>query len=232
MFALSALGCGERQSAATRAATRPDTSAVSGNASAAPAPSGARLGSCPLQSADVRIGPDTIGGLSTRLTIGELRAVCPTARLDTVGVGGTTAAALRWDAMGATIWAIQSHTDPYGDSLHAGERADLWAAAGDSVRFPDGVPIPRRIGALRKLDSAAVVIVDHGDDGTGSFVVRCRYPWLAIVIDNVWPGFSESGIAPFALASTADTTRVWRIEVIPGRRDATDAGACQSAPAT
>jgi hypothetical protein len=149
-----------------------------------------------------------------------------------VGVGGTTAAALRFDAPGVTLWAIQSEHDPYGDSLHAAEPPDLWAAAGDSLRFPDGAPVPMRVGALRALDSAGVVVVDHGDDGTGSYVVRCRFPDFAIVVDNVWPPFAETGVVPFARASVSDPARVWRVELDPGRPGAAGAPACRRAPAT
>jgi hypothetical protein len=182
---------------------------------------------CFFRPRDVRLGTDTIAGLPTGLTIGELRSRCATARLDTVGVGGTTA--LRWDAPGATVWAIQSAHDAYDDSLHAAERADLWAAVGDSVRFPDGVPIPQRVGTLRALDSLGVVVVDHGDDGTGSYIVRCRYPALAIVIGNTWPSHPRGGTASLVGVSTADTTRVWRAEVMPERRATEVEQACRRA---
>jgi hypothetical protein len=81
------------------------------------------------------------------------------------------------------------------------------------------VPIPQRVGALRALDACGVVVVDHGDDGAGSYIVRCRYPEIAIVIGNTWPSQPQAGTVSFAGISAADTTGVWRAEVMPGRRD-------------
>lgn len=170
---------------------------------------------CPALRGDIRLTPDTIGGLATRQLIGALWHLCPSARSDTAGVGGTSPSALRIDAPGATLWAIQTAHDAYGDSLHQAEPATLWAAEGDSLRFPDGALIPRRVGALRALDSAGVIVVDHGDDGTGSYIVRCKYPELAMVIDNVWPPFADSGVVPLNRASASDTTTVWRVEMGP-----------------
>jgi hypothetical protein len=171
---------------------------------------------CPPAQGDIRLTSDTIGGLATRYTIGVLWQLCPAARADTVTVGGASLAALRIDAPGATLWAIQTAHDAYDDSLHRAEPATLWAAKGDSLRFPDGGLIPRRAGALRALDSAGVIVVDHGDDGSGSYIVRCRYLSLAMIISNDWPLFADSGVVPLARASTIDTASVWRIEV--GRR--------------
>ena len=186
---------------------------------------------CPLRLTDVRLGVDSIGGLPTRRSVEVLQTLCPDARLDTVGVGGMTSPALRFNAPGVTLWAIQTQYDAYGDSLHADEPADLWAASGDSLRFPDGVPVPRTIGLLRALDSAAVIVVDRGDDGTGSYVVRCRYPHFALVVSNMWPGFADSGIVPFVRASPSDTAGVWRVEIDPARTPVAVEQACKFAPA-
>jgi hypothetical protein len=133
--------------------------------------------------------------------------------MDTVGVGGMSAPALRFDAPGVTVWAIQTAYDAYGDSLHPSERPDLWAATGDSLRFHDGTLIPMKVGALRALDSIGVIVIDHGDDGTGSYIVRCKFPALAIIINNVWPSFARIGAVPFSRASAADPTKVWRVEI-------------------
>jgi hypothetical protein len=153
--------------------------------------------------------------------------------VDTVGVGGTASPALRFDEPGVTLWAIQSEYDAFGDSLHRAEPADLWAATGDSLRFPDGTLIPIRVGGIRALDRAGVIVVDHGEDGTGSYIVLCRFPHLAIVVDNVWSPFARSGIVPLSRAAVSDTTRVWRVEVDP--RQASDAAipqACAGARAS
>ncbi|HEY7769363.1 hypothetical protein [Longimicrobium sp.] len=188
-------------------------------------------GGCPVSSG-ARLAAATLAGLPARAPVGALWQLCPTARVDTVGVGGTTSPALRFDEPGVTLWAIQSEYEAYGDSLHRAEPADLWAAAGDSLRFPDGTLIPMRVGAIRALDRG-VIVVDHGDDGTGSYIVLCRFPHLAIVVSNVWPPFARSGIVPLSRAAASDTTRVWRIEVDP--RQASDAAirqACAGVPAS
>lgn len=175
--------------------------------------------SCPVRPNERRLGADTVLGLVSTRTLAALAQECPAAREDTVGVGGTTAAALRFDAPGLTVWAIQSKHDPYGDSLHRAEAPDLWALQGDSLRFPDGELIPNRVGALRALDSIGVVMIDHGDDGTGSHLIRCRYPALAFIIDNRWLADVRVHTIPLARVSVADTTKIWRIEIQPGQLD-------------
>ena len=74
--------------------------------------------------------------------------------------------------------------------------------------------------------SAAVVVVDHGDDGTGSYIVRCRYPFLRAIVSNVWPTFADSGIVSFTKASSRDTTRIWRLEQDRDPADKQVAAAC------
>ena len=147
--------------------------------------------------------------------------------MDSVGVGGTMAAALRFDAPGVTLWAVQADHDAFGDSLRGNESADLWAATGDSLRFADGRLIPMRAGSLRVLDSVAIVEIDHGDDGTGTQIIRCRFPRVSILIDNMWPSFADSGVVPFTLVSPRDTTGVWRVEVSPAQPDSFEVRQCR-----
>jgi len=206
------LGCRDRPSAQS------DTKTVS-------------VQGCAVARGDVRLTADSLGGLSTRSSIGALRELCPNARMDTVGVGGTSAPALRIDAPGVTVWAIQTAYDAYGDTLHAAEPADLWAASGDSLRFPDGTLIPC-VGALRILDSVGVIVVDHGDDSGGSYIIRCKFPDLQIIIDNDWPPFAQTGIVRLAQVSPSDTTQAWRVEISSRQRDAAVEKACPRAPAT
>jgi len=193
---------------------------------AAGATSASRSG-CPARFADARIDADSIAGLSTHATIGELRAQCPGTHMDSVGVGGTSAAALRFDAPGVTLWAIQADHDAYGDSLHGNEPADLWAATGDSLRFADGRLIPMRVGSLRMLDSVGIVTIDHGDDGDGTQIIRCSFPRVSLVIDNMWPSFADSGVVSLTRVSPHDTTRIWRVEVLPARSDSSVVQQCR-----
>jgi len=167
---------------------------------------------CPFTPGNLRIDSATVAGLPTQMALGALRRQCPAARVDTVGVGGTSSVALSFSAPGGVVSAVQTEYDAYGDSLHLLEPADLWIARGDSVRFPDGHLMPTTVGRLRALDSTAVVIVDHGDDGSGSYIVVCRYPHLAFILSNVWPTFTDTGAVPIARVDRRDTTRVWRIE--------------------
>jgi hypothetical protein len=183
---------------------------------------------CPVARGDLRLSSATAGGLPLTLTIAELRDLCRSARVDTVSIGGTTAVGLTVTAPGAAISAVQTKYDAYGDSLHAKERADLWVALGDSLRFPDGALVPQTVGGFRKLDSVAVVVVDHGDDGTGSYIVRCRYPFLRAIVDNVWPSFADSGIVSFKRASASDTVRIWRLEQDVGPPSQEVAAACSA----
>jgi len=139
--------------------------------------------------------------------------------------------ALSFTAPGALISAVQTKYEAYGDSIHSHEPADLWVAHGDSLRFPDGRLIPATVGALRALDSTSVIVIDRGDDGTGSYVVPCRYPYLALIVSNVWPTFADTGAVSFARADVRDTTRFWRVELMPSV-DPRAAAACARAPGT
>ena len=185
---------------------------------------------CPALG-DLRLSADTIGRLATHQTVGALRGLCPAARSDDAGVGGEISPALRFTVPGGSLWAIQTAYG-YRDSLRSAEPADLWAATGDSLRFPDGTLIPMRVGALRALDSVAVIVVQYGDDSGGSYIVRCKYPSLEIVIGNDWPSFADSGVVPLSRASARDTTSVWRVLIELGRVDAVVTRACAQAQAT
>ncbi|MFN8575119.1 MAG: hypothetical protein U0132_23905 [Gemmatimonadaceae bacterium] len=188
------------------------------------------VGGCSFMPRNVRLDFDTFAGIPTSTPLGHLRRECPMARLDTVGVGGTQPVALSLVAPGAVVSGVQTRYDAHGDSIHSEEPADLWVARGDSLRFPDGALIPTTVGALRMLDSVAVVIVDHGDDGPGSYVARCRYPHLALIVSNDWPTFADTGAVPFARSDTRDSTHFWRVELTPSIDSRIEA-ACPHSPA-
>jgi hypothetical protein len=187
---------------------------------------------CPVASHDARLDSTLFAGLSITRNLAEVRGLCPQARVDTVGVGGTQPIALTVAAPGVVISAVQTKYEAYGDTLHTSEQADLWVAQGDSLRFPDGALIPRSVGAWRSIDSLGVIVVDHGDDGTGSFLIRCKYPRLRAIVNNVWPPFAQSGVLSLRQVSTEDSTSIWRIELDASvlRRDIV--AACARAAAT
>src|SRR5206468_10064666 len=106
------LACREQRTQAERSRM-----GLTAGASAAP------RAACPAHFSDARIDTDSIAGLSTHATIAALRAQCPSARIDTTTLGGTTVAALRFDAPGVTIWAMQTAYDAYTESLHGNQPA-------------------------------------------------------------------------------------------------------------
>ena len=187
---------------------------------------------CPVNASHLLVDSMTVAGLDARSTIADLRRLCPSGRLDTVAVGGTQPVALSMTVAGNTVSAVQTKYEAYGDSLHLSEPADLWIVRGDSVRFADGTRIPMRVGQLRALDSTSVVVVDHGDDGPGSYIVRCKYPYVRVVIDNVWPSFADRGVTSIVQAKSDDSTRAWRIEIDRSSIDSGVLKACSAAPAT
>jgi hypothetical protein len=186
---------------------------------------------CPFTPNNIRVDTGHVAGIPITASLGDLPQACPGARLDTVNVGGTQPVALSFGAPGALVSAVQMKYEAYGDSIHSSEPADLWIAQGDSLRFPDGGLMPTTVGALRTLNSSAVIVIDHGDDDTGSYVVPCRYPYLAFIVSNVWPTFADTGAVPFARADVRDTTRFWRVELMPSMNSRV-AAVCARAPAT
>lgn len=232
---LAACGCGSdtaahRQSAADRPTENGDATRRASGAAAAASQSpstGAAQPLCTPPTNGLRLASDTVAGLPAHATIAELRARCPGARLDSVTMGGSDAAALRVEFPGATVWAIQHD---YEDNLRAELPASDWAAEGDSLRFPSGALVPRTLGALRQLDSVGVIIVDDGDDTDGSYAVLCRFPEVSVVFGGALhlhagrdslPLSRYTALVPLWRASAADTLSYWRVDVgAPGDRSA------------
>lgn len=167
---------------------------------------------CPLVSGQPRVTAESIAGLPLRLTPAALRRMCPASRVDTVGVGGTSVMALTVTLPGAKISALQTRHE---DSLRSNEPFDQWVILGDSLRFADGTLIPDRVGPVREMDSVGVVVIDRGDDGPGSYIVRCRYPYVAMVVNNNWPDFADDGTVSLSRVATTDPTPLWRVEAFP-----------------
>jgi hypothetical protein len=174
---------------------------------------------CGRPANGIRLTPDSIGGLPVHATIGELRALCPTARRDDAGLGGTSVPALVIEFPGATIWAMQSKYDAPADSLNDSESPDFWAAQGDSLRFASGELIPRTAGGFRSFDSLGVVGIDRGDDTDGTMLVICRFPQFAAAFGNMFPEGKDTGVVSLSRISAHDTSTFWRMDFVPGRND-------------
>jgi len=183
---------------------------------------------CGLTTGDIRVGPDSIAGLPTRVTFAELQRRCPTARIETIGVGGEVDPALRIEVAGATAWAIQDTLD----TLDPTRTPEFWAVEGAGLHYPDGVPLPLVAGELRRSDSTAIVVVDHGDDTSGSLIVRCKFPSITVAMGNMWPTLHDTGVVSLAAIAASDTTRAWRVEIDTRRTSTLIRSACSRTPAT
>lgn len=167
-------------------------------------------GVCPTPAGGLRLGVDTVAGMAADLSIAALRKLCASARVDTLEYPGFDTQALRFDFRGGTIWAVQNI--PNTDTLVVSRPAQRWAAVGDSLRFPDGRLIPRRLGQIRAADSVGFMSVDYGDDNSGADVTLCRFPALTVYFDTL-PAPADTTTRPFAGISVADTSRYRRVEV-------------------
>lgn len=167
-------------------------------------------GMCPTPAGGLRLGVDTVAGMRADLSIAALRKLCASARVDTLDEPGFATQALRFDFRGGTIWAVQNIPDT--DTLVASQPVQSWEAVGDSLRFPDGRLIPRRLGQIRAADSVGFMSIDFGDDSYGAAVRLCRVPSLAFFFDTL-PAPADTTLRPFAGISVADTSSYRRVLV-------------------
>jgi len=166
-------------------------------------------GVCPTPAGGLRIGLDTVAGMPANLTIASLRELCSSARVDTLYYAGFSTQALRFDFRGGTIWAVQNIPDT--DTLIASQSISSWEAVGDSLRFPDGRLIPRRLGQLRAADSVGYMFINSGDDTEGADVSLCSAPGLGFTFDTL-PAPADTSIRPFAGISVTDTLNYKRVD--------------------
>lgn len=174
-------------------------SAHAPTASASP-PAGAL---CVAPAGGLRFTLDSVAGIPAGLPIAELRRYCASARVDSVVSAGFAQPALRFDFPGGTVWAVQNEADI--DTLVPARPAEYWAGVGDSLRFPDGRLIPRRLGALRAIDSAGVMFIESGDNTEGADVSLCNAPGLTFFFDTL-PAPADTTVRPLSQLGTTDTT--------------------------
>ena len=165
---------------------------------------------CSTPPGGLRLGTDTVAGMPAGLPIAELRKLCATARVDTLDDPGGPSPALRFDFRGGIIWAVQNIPDT--DTLVASQPVQRWAAIGDSLRFPDGRLIPRRLGQIRAVDSVGFMSIDYGDDNSGADVTLCRVPALTFYFDTL-PAPADTTDRPFAGIRATDTSSYRRVEL-------------------
>ena len=197
--------------AAFSVACKPEHARVTDSASAttnsdrrpATAIAGQGTGVCPTPAGGLRLGVDSVAGMPANLSIAALRKLCASARVDTLDEPGFSTQALRFDFRGGTIWAVQNIPDT--DTLVVSKPAQSWEAVGDSLRFPDGRLIPRRLGQIRAADSVGFMSIDYGDDNSGAGVTLCRVPDLVFLLDTL-PAPADTTTRPFAGIGVADTT--------------------------
>jgi hypothetical protein len=168
----------------------------------------------------------SFGGLPAKASFAELVRSCSASTLDVYGIGGYQAAARVFHFAGAQLTAVQAHEG----SLHYSEAPDLWAAEGDSVRLADGLLMPRTAGELRKRYPLGVVTSDKGDDSDGVRITACRFPGLVFILSYDAPTPAPVGKWPLSAKAVADTTRIFSVEVFPGRVEPDSS--CAARPAT
>lgn len=160
-------------------------------------------GVCPSPAGGLRIGLDSVAGMPVRLPVAALRKLCASTQVDSVFHAGFASPALRFDFRGGTIWAIQNIPDT--DTLVVGKPVQSWEAVGDSIRFPDGKLIPRRLGQIRAADSVGYMSIEYGDNTEGADVTLCRVPALTFFFDTL-PAPADTSVRPFSGISVADTS--------------------------
>ena len=225
-----ALDACSRERAQARADSSPgaasSTLAVADSLSQSVAPIVAPTDVCARPAEGIVVSLTSLGGLSAKASLGELVRSCSASTLDVYGIGGYQAAARVFHFAGAQLTAVQAHEG----SLHYSEAPDLWAAEGDSVRLADGLLMPRTAGELRKRYPLGVVTSDKGDDSDGVRITACRFPGLVFILSYDAPTPAPVGKWPLSAKAVADTTRIFSVEVFPGRVEPDSS--CAARPAT
>jgi hypothetical protein len=136
---------------------------------------------CPPAPGGIVVSFDKVAYFPARARMSELERLCPAAGDTLYDAVGWQAAGIKFPFVGAMLVAIHSGSQP--DSIPIDE-PDMWTASGDSVRLPDGQPLPRTIGALRALGQAMVSDNEGYDDWDGPDARSCRYPDILFKLDG------------------------------------------------
>lgn len=180
-----------------------------------------------MLGAPIRLTRDSVAGFPVRIGAGELQRRCGEAAvLDTVGVGGDVAIALRVVSGSDTLWAIQDDNT----TLNPNQAITSWRVTLRRVQMSDGTVAPTTIGALRHWDSTAVVVADRGDDTDGDYAVRCMEPRVVFTLGEA-PLPSDSGAWSLARRPLPDSVRIVQAEVLSHVTPAL-AEHCPGAPVT
>jgi len=166
---------------------------------------------CSPQRGAIRLGPDSIAGISMRASLGELLAKCSGAAIDTVSPGGYEVLSVRIPLQGAMVWAV-SDSEPYTSHMDLNKRPSFWYASGDSLHFSDGQSIPSRLGALRKRFPGALLRADNVDDTEGSYVVTCGSPQVSLILGYL-PELNDTSASRLDARSLPDTLSFWKIRI-------------------
>ena len=94
------------------------------------------------------ITADSIGVLAFRLTLGQLRRLCPSSK-DTVMYGEESVSPAVRFRLGA-VTVVASQDLPPNDQLHPNDPLDFWIIAGAQARLPLRAPPSPTVGAGRR----------------------------------------------------------------------------------
>lgn len=163
------------------ACTRPDRASDAAMGVRAGARPSATSSTCPPAPGGIIVSFDKVAYFPARARMPELERLCPAAGDTLYDAVGWQAAGIKFPFVGAMLVAIHSGSQP--DSIPIDE-PDMWTASGDSVRLPDGQPLPRTLGALRALGQAMVSDNEGYDDWDGPDARSCRYPDILFKLDG------------------------------------------------
>lgn len=129
---------------------------------------------CPPATGGIVVSFDKVGYFPARAAGSELERLCPAVDDTLYDAVGWQANGRKFPFAGAMLVAIP-HQGNSPDSI-PGDAPEMWTAAGDSVRLPDGQRIPKTLGALRKFGKLVVDKNEGYDDWNGPDARSCRYP--------------------------------------------------------
>ena len=162
---------------------------------------------CPPAPGGIVVSFDKIAYFPARAPASELERLCPAVDDTLYDAVGWQAAGRKFPFVGAMLVAIP-HQGNSPDSI-PGEASEMWTASGDSLRLPDGQPLPKTLGELRALGGKTIVTKNEGyDDWDGPDARSCRFPEILFKLN----GDGLPKILP-------DSARVTSIEIDVRRRE-------------
>ncbi len=167
----------------------PGVSAAAQPVARAPGPQESSPGAAPPRDTCRRstqpplVTTDSIGVLDFRLTVADLRRLCPSVQPEFVIGEESTNNALRFELGSVSVMAWQ--VVPAGDPLVENKPPDFWRVSGGAARLPSGLTMATRWAALHAAyGSASARLGSSSNSVEVNFCSQPRLDFVMVLADS------------------------------------------------